>query len=346
MGQFGHAWSISPDRQRLVAAAGVRREGEPTAVRFVDLASRRVEGTVTLPGEFGRVTATAWNRGRVLVVVSRRVRPGCTQSTRTAACRSPSLSFPALSCSASGRRARPRRCSPHLTESAPPPSLSSIRRPRVRTVVLEKIAVGTTTSGDGAERRLTIRRPALTLGPSGQRAFVIGAGEPPAAVDLRTLSVRYAPVRLPAAANKQVEGSIRTADTLPDGRIVVGANVYGATAAENTAGLCSSTPRDWSRRVLSPKWSWFRVDGGLIFARGESGVGLRIIQPSGATREPSAPDPSPASPSSGRERSSPSSARTSKRPSSSRHRPRCQTPRPRLPTGRRRTADHRLNHLW
>ena len=70
MGQFGHAWSMSPDRQRLVAAAGVRRNAAPTAVGFVDLESRQVEGTVTLPGEFSRVTATAWIRGRVLVVVS------------------------------------------------------------------------------------------------------------------------------------------------------------------------------------------------------------------------------------------------------------------------------------
>jgi hypothetical protein len=78
---------------------------------------------------------------------------------------------------------------------------------------------------------------------------------------------------------------MRTAETLPDGRIVVGGSVYGATAAENTAGLWLIDPKDWSRRVLSTKWTWFRVAGGLIFARGESGVGLRIIQPSGTTRE-------------------------------------------------------------
>ena len=37
--------------------------------------------------------------------------------------------------------------------------------------------------------------------------------------------------------------------------------------------------------MLSRQWTWFRVAGGLIFARGETGVGLRILQPSGATRE-------------------------------------------------------------
>ena len=145
--------------------------------------------------------------------------------------------------------------------------------------------MGTTATGDGADRRFTIRRPALALGPSGQRAFVIGAGEPPASIDLGTLSVRYGPLRLTTAVSKRVEGSVRTAETLPDGRIVVGADVYGATSAENTAGLWLIDPKDWSRRVLSTKWTWFRVAGGLIFARGERGIGLRIFQPSGAARE-------------------------------------------------------------
>ena len=285
LGRFGHAWSISPDRQRLVAAAGVRREGEPTAVRFVDLASRRIDGTVALPGESGRVTATAWIRGRVLVVVS------ASSSTRVYAVdpdRRVSISqleFPGTV--VLGKRAQ---SSLVLLLASPdrigPATIAVVdQSPRVRTVVLERIAVGTTATGDGADRRFTIRRPALALGPSGQRAFVIGAGEPPASIDLGTLSVRYGPLRLTTAVSKRVEGSVRTAETLPDGRIVVGADVYGATSAENTAGLWLIDPKDWSRRVLSTKWTWFRVAGGLIFARGERGIGLRILQPSGAARE-------------------------------------------------------------
>ena len=285
MGRFGHAWSISPDRQRLVAAAGVRRKGEPSAVRFVDLVSRRIEGTVTLPGEFSRVMATAWIRGRVLVVVSG------SSSTRVYVV-DPARRVAISQLEVPGTVVLGERAQSSLVlllaspDRVGPATIAVVdQSPRVRTVVLEKIAVGTTTTGDGAERSLTIRRPALALGPSGQRAFVIGAGEPPASIDLRTLSVRYASVRLITAFSKRVEGSIRTAETLPDGRIVVGADVYGATAAENTAGLWLIDPKDWSRRVLSAKWTWFRVAGGLIFARGESGVGLRIIQPSGSTRE-------------------------------------------------------------
>ena len=285
LGRFGHAWSISPDHQRLVAAAGVRTKGEPTAVRFVDLASGRIEGTVALPGELGRVTATAWIRGRVLVVVSA---PSSTRVYAVDPDRRVSISqleFPGTV--VLGERAQ---SSLVLLLASPdrigPATIAVVdQSPRVRTVVLDRIAVGTTATGDGADRRFTIRRPALALGPSGQRAFVIGAGEPPASIDLRTLSVRYGPLRVTSAVSKRVEGSVRTAETLPDGRIVVGADVYGATSAENTAGLWLIDPKDWSRRVLSTEWTWFRVAGGLIFARGERGVGLRILQPSGATRE-------------------------------------------------------------
>ncbi len=254
-------------------------------MRFVDLASRRIDGTVALPGESGRVTATAWIRGRVLVVVS------ASSSTRVYAVdpdRRVSISqleFPGTV--VLGKRAQ---SSLVLLLASPdrigPATIAVVdQSPRVRTVVLERIAVGTTATGDGADRRFTIRRPALALGPSGQRAFVIGAGEPPASIDLGTLSVRYGPLRLTTAVSKRVEGSVRTAETLPDGRIVVGADVYGATSAENTAGLWLIDPKDWSRRVLSTKWTWFRVAGGLIFARGERGIGLRIFQPSGAARE-------------------------------------------------------------
>jgi hypothetical protein len=285
MGQFGHAWSISPDRQRLVAAAGVRRKGEPTAVRFVDLANGRIEGTMSLPGELGRVTATAWVRGRVLVAVS------AASSTRVYAV-DPDRRVSISQREVPGTVVLGERAPNALVlllaspDQIGPGTIAVVdQSPRVRTVVLERIAVGTTATGIGADRRFTIRRPALTLGPAGQRAFVIGAGEPPATIDLRTLSVRYAPVRLTSAASKRLEGSVRTAETLPDGRIVVGADDYGAAGASNSAGLWLVDPEDWSRRVLSTKSTWFRVAGGLIFARGETGVGLRIIQPSGSTRE-------------------------------------------------------------
>jgi hypothetical protein len=153
--------------------------------------------------------------------------------------------------------------------------------PRVRTVLLEKIAAGATSTGVGRERQMTVRRPGLALSPSLRRAFVLGAREPAASIDLRTLTVRYSPQRLITGAAKQVAGSVRTAATLPDGRIVVTGIDYGA----RNVGISLVDPRNWSRRVLDSTTSWFRVAGGLVFARGDGDVGLRILQPSGRAVE-------------------------------------------------------------
>jgi hypothetical protein len=286
MGHFAQAWSISPDRSRFVAAAGWRpTKGEPAALRFVDLATGRVEGTLSLPGEFRRVTATAWIRGRVLIVVS-------GSSSTTVYSIDPErrvtisqVEFPGIV--VLGERARNNL----VLLLAPPdrigPATIAVvdQSPRVRTVLLDRIGAGTTSTGVSPDRRTTVRRPALALAPSGRRVFVFGAGEPAAWIDLRTLSVRYAPLRLIAAVSKQVEGSVRTAATLPDGRVVVTGFDYGATAAGTVVGLWLVDPHNWSRRVLDSGANWFRVAGGLVFARGEGGVGLRILQPSGSVVE-------------------------------------------------------------
>ena len=280
MGHFAHAWSISPDRSRLVAAAGWRpTKGELAALRFVDLTTGRVEGTLSLSGEYRRVTATAWVRGRVLVAVS-------GSSSTTVYSIDPErrmtiseAEFPGIV--VLGERARRNL----VLLLAPPdrigPATIAVvdRSARVRTVLLDRIAAGTTAMGVGRARRTIVRRPALALAPSMQRVYVFGAGEPAASIDLRTLAVRYAPLRVLAAVRKQAEGSVRTAAALPDGRLVVTGFDYGTTAA---VGLWLIDPKNWSRRVLDSAANWFRVSGGLLFARGEGGVGLRILQPSGS----------------------------------------------------------------
>lgn len=282
MGHFAHAWSISPDRTRFVAAAGWRpTKGERAAVRFVDLRTGRVEGTLSLPGEFRRVTATAWVRGRVLVVVS-----GSSSTTVYAIDPEQRVTISHVEFPGTvvlGERARNRLVLLLASPDRIGPATIAIvdQSPRVRTVLLDRIAVGTTATGVGADRRTTVRRPALALAPSGLRAFVFGAAEPTASIDLRTLSVRYAPLRLLAAVNKRSEGSVRTAATLPDGRVVLTGFDSGPTAG-STVGLWLVDPKTWSRRLLDPGAGWFRVAGGLLFARGENGVGLRILQPTGS----------------------------------------------------------------
>jgi hypothetical protein len=283
MGHFAHAWSISPDRSRLVAAAGWRpTKGEPAALRFVDLATGRVEGTLSVPGEFRRVTATAWVRGRVLIAVSGSSTTSVYSIDPERRVTISHVEFPGIV--VLGERTRRSLVLLLATPDRIGPATIAIvdQSPRVRTVLLDRIAAGTTAMGVGEDRRTTVRRPALALAPSGLRAYVFGAGEPAASIDLRTLTVRYAPLRLMAAVSKRVEGSVRTAATLPDGRVVVTGFDYGATAAGTAVGLWLVDPKDWSRRVLDPAANWFRVAGGLVFARGKGGVGLRILRPSGS----------------------------------------------------------------
>jgi hypothetical protein len=283
LGHFAHAWSSSPDRSRFVAAAGWRpTKGEPAALRFVDLATGRVEGTLSLPGEFRRVTATAWVRGRVLIAVSGSSSTTVYSIDPERRVKISQVEFPGIVVLGERARnnlvlllARPDRIGPATIAVVD-------QSPRVRTVLLDRIAAGRTAMGVGPDRRTTVRRPALALAPSGQRAFVFGAREPAASIDLRTLAVRYAPLRLTAAVSKQAEGSVRTAATLPDGRVVLTGFDYGATAAGTAVGLWLVDPKNWSRRALDSAGSWFRVAGGRVFVRGKGGVGLRILQPSGS----------------------------------------------------------------
>jgi hypothetical protein len=282
LGRFGHAWSVSADRTRLVAAAGVRRAGEPTAIRFVGLRAGTLGGTIVLEGERRRVTATAWVRGRVLVVV---VGSGST----TVYSVDPNRGAVVGSVEVDGVLVSGERTPGRLVLLlARPGSIGAAKvvvvdqAARARSVVLPGIKVGTVTTGEGGERRLTVRRPGIAVSPSGLRLYVLGGGEPAAAVDLRTLSVRYAPLRRTAVVQKAAAGAVRTAATLPDGRIVLSGYDPGST---RPVGVSLVDPRDWSRRVLAPTSTWVRVAGGLIFTRGKGGVGLRLLHPSGPTHE-------------------------------------------------------------
>ena len=273
-GPFGHAWSISPDRTRLVsAAAWPVTKGQPAALRFIDLERGRIEGTLALEGEFRRVVATAWVRGRVLAAVGggesttvyavdpdRRRLVGKVELRGNVVAGEYSHNGLVLLLERPGEIA--------------PATLALVNQlPRARTVELARISVGRIVSGTGDERQMTVRLPGLALAPSRMRAYVFGAEEPAAAVDLRTMSVQYAPARFLTALKKNVAGWLRTAESLPDCRVVVAAQSYGGAGK---ALLRVVDPADWSSRELASRESWFRVGGGMIFTRGAGGVGLRM----------------------------------------------------------------------
>src|SRR5262245_59837156 len=213
IGHFAQGWSLSPDGSRFVAAAGWRvARGAPTALRFVDLARDRIEGTLTLPGETRRVDATAWVGGRVLAVVS-----GGSSTTvywvdpdRRAVLRRVDLQGAVV-----------------LGERSPNGLVLLLGAPdtigaatiawvdasgRARTAALRRITLGTEVTGPQNEPSIVVQRPGLAVDPAGTRAYVFSPGEPAAVVDLRSLAVQYAPVRFPTiAAKRRAEGARWTA---------------------------------------------------------------------------------------------------------------------------------------
>jgi hypothetical protein len=279
LGRFGNAWSVNADRSRLVAAAGVRAPGEATQLRFVDLEAGRVERTVTVPSEFRRVSATAWVGGRVLAVVA-----GAAETTVFAI--DPELGTVVGRAELSGRMLAGERSSSGLALLlAPADAIGAARitlvdqRASARTVVLERITAGSTSTEANGQQRLTIRRPGTAVSPSGQRLYVVGAaGEPLATVDLHSLAIRYPPVRQLAFVKKAASGSVREAATLYDGRLVVSGFDYGSRAP---VGISIVDPATWSRRLIDRKATWVAVSGWLMFTRGPGNVGLRLLRPNG-----------------------------------------------------------------
>lgn len=278
LGRFAHAWSVSLDRTRFVAAVGMRRPGEDAALRFADLEDGTLTGTLTLDGEGNRVAATAWVGSRVLAVVAGR-------ATTTVYAVDPRLPAVAGRVELDGVLVSGVRTAARLVlllapaDAIGPATVAVVDgSPRARTVTLAGISAGTVSDGT----RTTVRRPALAASPSERHLYVLGGGDPAAAVDLRTLAVRYQPARRSAAPQKQASGSVRYAETLPDGRVVVWGSDFGST---RPVGISVVRPRDWSSRMVDARGGWVDVAGGLIFTRGANGVGLRMQDPDGAAVE-------------------------------------------------------------
>lgn len=155
LGQFAHAWSISPNRSRFVAAPSSWRatEGGATALQFVDLVSGRVEGSVRLPGELRRVTATAWVRGRVLAVVS-----GSTSTTVYSVDPNAQAVISRIELPGTVSLGERTASSVVLLLTRPgaigPATVAVVDQTlRARTVELDRISAGMTVTGTGSDRR-------------------------------------------------------------------------------------------------------------------------------------------------------------------------------------------------
>jgi hypothetical protein len=153
---------------------------------------------------------------------------------------------------------------------------------RVRTVSLPGIAAGFQEPADWDKVGASSRRAqsGLAVDPDGRRAFVVGAGDPLAVVDLRTLEVawhrteprpgllgRLADWLLPAAEAKSVHGPVRMAAWLGDGLMAV----WGQDETEPV--VRGPTVEQWLRpaglRLVhlfgTRQVNWLQVNGGRAY---------------------------------------------------------------------------------
>lgn len=292
----GHtsSWVFSPDRSKLALASWGARLG----LRFVDLKHMGVLGDVRLARR-GYAALVAWpSAERLLALVqplSRRNEPG-----------TPEL----VSIDPQARRLLARTVLPGTVLQAarspqglvlllaPPNSIAPVRLLVAdglgppRSVTVDQISGGLIPpppgSGSPSGR---IDLPGLAIDPGSERAYVIGAGEPVAEVDLRTLAVSYhalhEPVSLlgrlhnwlePRAAAKGDAGPARQALWLGNGLIgLSGADTSVSTSVDpegNTlisytispAGLRLIDTTIWSVRTIDRRATQFSLAGGALLA--------------------------------------------------------------------------------
>lgn len=277
------AWSLSPDRSKLVFG------GLAPSLRFVD--ARRVHrlGDVELGGR-GTVIATSWPLpGRVLAVVQRPFAEGEVRLVLV---------------DAASRRVFGRRRLADRSEVvdvartsdglallvAPADSVGPTRLVvadadgSVRSARIDAVAGGTR-AVRSADRSYAFEQrwfPGLAVDPVGRRAFVVGGGARVAEVELATMRVAYhvpdEPVswlgRLrewfePAALAKgESEGPVRSARWLGEGLLAVSGWDAHVTEPPRAAGLKLIDTGDWTVRTLDPETGGFTAAGQILLAHG------------------------------------------------------------------------------
>jgi hypothetical protein len=160
----------------------------------------------------------------------------------------------------------------------------------LRSVLLDRILTGVR-EPDESNPMGKQRRTGLAIDVAGNRAFVVGAGEPIAEVDLETLAVTYHGGT--RTLSKLLDGPSRDANWLPNGTIAVtgydghvSKDAKGnITESQAPAGLTIVDPRDWSVRLVDPSTDSVVVSGDLLLAYSWfQGAGLGVYGLDGSAR--------------------------------------------------------------
>jgi hypothetical protein len=168
----------------------------------------------------------------------------------------------------------------------------------LKSVVLDRIVAGSQRDERPADFVGEVRWPGLAVDPDGNRAYVVGASEPVARVDLASMSVTYHGGSRTLA--KAVSGPWRQAIWLGNGMLAVaGSDSSVRTDAQGNVqqtvtptGLLLVDTRTWSVRMLQADAAAAIASGGSLLAYGASydsatdtkGSGLTVYGLNGTRR--------------------------------------------------------------
>jgi hypothetical protein len=157
---------------------------------------------------------------------------------------------------------------------------------RLRVVALPRTRVGSRRL-PGDDYRMLSRTPGLALDQEARRAYVVGADEPVAEIDLDTMRVSYhQTARALQARTKNVRGPYRTALWVGEGVLAfTGWNARtgprGGPSLE-PAGVHLIDTRSWQRRTVAPESQMFAAARGAIAV--PLPTGLAVFGTDGAER--------------------------------------------------------------
>ena len=266
VGYYQWPWTRSPDGSRI---ALVR---DPARIRIVDVKRMRTVSAFSLQGSV--VDAIAWVRPRLIMavlgeyavvgvdpvakrVVWSRPLPGMLSSVEPTA-----DGFVLLleAVPVDGKNV-----------SGPTPLVTVGADGKVRSVVLDRIRSSSTAHSEPPPTS-EYRRPGLAVDVAGNRAYVVGAGEPVAAIDLASLGVSYHGGSRVLA--KAVNGPERHAVWIGNGLFAVtGVDAHATTTPGGDehwwytpAGLSVVDTHDWSWSPIDPNATSVLVAGDELLA--------------------------------------------------------------------------------
>jgi hypothetical protein len=155
---------------------------------------------------------------------------------------------------------------------------------RLRTAALPETLAGSRRV-PGHDYRMEIRTPGLAVDPEARRAYVLGADEPVAEVDLRALRVTYHVVdrrRTLHVRTKDVRGPYRTAAWVGDGVLAFTGWNGRARGRFDPVGVHLIDTRSWQQRTLAPDAQRFEIGDGMLLVPIQTG--LAVFGPDGTTR--------------------------------------------------------------